>query len=760
MPFLSFSSLCERLAPLASGGVSHAGRSFFLTPFVGRSKETKDLCSVIERARLVSVVGPGGIGKTRLTYEAFDTLSVQFDEAWSVELAHLKDPASLGIEVALAVGAQANSESFDVGSVVDHIGTSRALLFLDNCEHLILGCGDLVAELLRRCPHLHVVTTTRQHLGVIGEHVYESPPLTRVDSTALFLDRARALVPSWTPTDDERSTIEALCARLEGSALAIELAASLLRSLPVGAIFEQLDDQLTALRAPRQRGTRHSSVEECLEWSFHLCTREEAVLLTRMSVFPGTFSLDAAAAICSDADLPTDHIAGAARGLVEKSLVEHHRAEGGGRYRLLEAVQQFGARHLAGSLGADDLRRRHRDYYEAMTQQFNTEWFGPHQFLWYQRFRTERANLRVAFDYSLHIDASADAALRMCTIIEHYVGSAGGAGEALRWIREATLRPFTDHVARAEALRVGVFVACIMNALKTARALHAELLAMGGSTDVPSIRAGLLYATAVIQAWHGDPRAGAASAEEAMGEYAKLGDGGRVANLTFLKAMMLGWADEPAAAAECYQRCFDSTQPAGEHYWNSYAQWGLGVDLLLSGEVEESLRVERAALETKAAFDDTLGLGLTLEAIAWALIERREPRLAHLLLGATARIWSYLGVPLSGVPYLLRRREAALRSLAEFQIADARALEEIGGSMSTPVLLDVVMGRTPVPGTQRGTNLTPREREVAMLIAGGATNKHIAAQLVVSTRTVETHVEAILRKLGVRSRTEVRDSLA
>ncbi|WP_164512555.1 ATP-binding protein [Nocardioides baekrokdamisoli] len=709
----------------------------------------------------MTLVGPGGVGKTRLGYEVFDLVGAALDEAaWAVELADLTDPALIGHEVAAAVGAPVLTEEFDPSVLADRIGSHSALLYLDNCEHLIDECAELISVMLARCPGLRVLVSSRQTLGIVGEYVFAVPPLGQTDSVALFVARAREVVPNWEPSAREASTVASLCTRLDGIALGIELAASLTRSLPPEVIDAQLSGRLSsALPDSRSSAARHVSLDACFEWSYDLCTPEERLLWARASVFAGSFALSSAQDVCGVDGLTPESVTLAAGGLVQKSLLERDYTDPQGRYRMLEVVRQFGTAQLGDAEATRAWHVRHRDHYLGLAEEFDATWLGPGQLAWMDRFRADVANLRLAFEFSSASADEAVAALRMCAVLEHFFASTGGGSEALHWLRLSIKQGGGTERERAAALRVGCFIACLLQELGVAAEFHEELVPLVAATDDPYVHAHALYAEAVLRTWQNDAETGAQVAAKAITVFAELGDLNRGTNMHFLRGMMLGWADRPVEAAEAYQRCLDATQPLGERWLSSYSQWGLGVDRLLTGHLEEAIDLERRALATKVEFGDQLGTGLAIEALAWAAVEQDAVPLAALLSGAADAIWETLGVPVAGMPYLLRRRERAGQALVESDVPDLSELRALGATLPLAQVVEIACGRAPVPDARQTYDLTRREREVASLIAGGASNQAVADTLVISRRTAESHVERIMRKLGVRSRGEIRDLL-
>jgi non-specific serine/threonine protein kinase len=472
-------------------------------------------------------------------------------------------------------------------------------------------------------------------------------------------------------------------------------------------------------------------------------------------VFSGGFTLDAAEAVCSDETLGSDAVIGGLRGLVEKSLLERDTDDVEGRYRMLEVIRQFGSAKLD-SAEITGWRRRHRDYYLAMAERFDAEWTGPDQRTWIQRFRQEHANLRLAFDLSSGDPAEAALAMRMAPVLEHYFASTGGGPEAVHWLQLMLAHGTGTPRERASALRIGVFIGSLIAALDVAAQMYDELVGLAEETGDDVIRGQQLYAGAALRTWQGDPAAGGQLAEQGIEVLHRLGDVPHEANLHFLHGMMLGWVDKPGEAAAAYQRCFELTEPRRERWLTSYSLWGLGVDAFMAGRLDEAIKLEREALEAKADFGDQLGIGLTLGALGWVAAEQGRGKDAALLLGATEAIWARIGMSVAAMPYLSRRREEGIeRTRRLLGDEDFDALSERGGAMPQEEVIQLALGRPQSDAPSLLESLTRREREIADHLAVGMSNKEIAERLFISVRTVETHVENILRKLELQSRAQV-----
>ncbi|MFL6062191.1 MAG: ATP-binding protein [Marmoricola sp.] len=733
-------------------------RAGFLTTFVGRRRELDAVLDAVLTTPLVTLVGGGGIGKTRLAHQVLELARVDPARSWVVELADLHDADLIADRISAAIGAPTAGADFDASALVAAIGEEGGVLLLDNCEHLLTACADLVTMLLRGCPGLHVLTTSRQPLGVIGEHVFLVPPLDRSDAVVLFGQRAKAVLPTWsTPEDD--ATVDAMCRTLDGVPLAIELVAAQARMFPPHVLLDRLQDRLSLTGQARGEPLRLTSVEASIRWSHDLCTEGERLLWQRLSVFAGGFSLEAAEDACSGEGLARSDVLEALAGLVDKSVVL--RQGDGDRYSMLEMIRQFGLDRLAEDADPEGWQRRHRDHYLALAERFESEWWGPGQVAWMARLHQERRNLELAFAFSASAAGEARAVLRMSAVLEHFFASTGGGGEAVHWLRTALGHAVGTEVERANALRIGSFVANLVGQIETSAELYAELEALAAASSDRRIRAHALYAASQLRTYSSEIEDGIAAAVAGVAVLHDLGMDGLEANLHFLGGMIMGWADRPDEAAREYRACLKILEPRGERWLTSYAQWGLGLDALSFGDVRRALELEVAALRAKAEFGDQLGIGLTLEAIAWAVAEQRRVREAALLLGGAAAIWERIGMSVAAMPYISRRRDAGVALIRT--ALTAREYDDLvaqGKELPQELVVSIAVGDVRAPEVTTGHALTRREREVAELVADGASNRAIAEQLVLSVRTVETHVENLLRKLGVPARGDVARALA
>ncbi len=330
-----------------------------LTPFVGRDRELLELLVLIDSIRLLTLTGAGGSGKTRLAGELAVRSSQKFTRVAWVDLAPLTDADLLAEQVGAALHAPERADASALRMLVGAVGNEPVLLVLDNCEHLVDACAALAEALLRGCPRLTVLATSREALGVAGETAWLVPSMGESEAMQLFLDRARAALPSFSITDQNGPAVREICRRLDGIPLAIELAAARVRVLPAEQIAARLDDAFRLLSSgSRTALPRHRTLRATMEWSFGLLTPREQALLRRLGVFAGSFTLDAAESVCAGGALEVEDILDGVAALVDKSLVVMETSGGQARYRLLETVRQYGLDRL-NDAGERETTERH-----------------------------------------------------------------------------------------------------------------------------------------------------------------------------------------------------------------------------------------------------------------------------------------------------------------------------------------------------------------------------------------------------------------
>src|SRR5215472_7268756 len=386
-----------------------------LTEFIGRRSELALVRRALSPARLVTLTGPGGIGKTRLALRAADSARRAFrDGAWLTELGGLRDPGLLVPEVARSLGLSDQSGRWAVANLSDYLADRQLLLVIDQCEHLADACAVLADALLRACPGLRIIATSRHVLGVAGEVTVAVPPMTippttipaeagnllRYEAMQLFTGRAAAVLPGFALDVDNASAVASICRRLDGIPLAIELAAVRLRSLSPGQILERLDSRFPLLSGggPADQ-PHHRTLYAALDWSYSLLTGVEQGMWRQVSVFAGSFDLDAAEAICAGDGITAAEVADLVDGLVAKSVLSCAAGPGPARYRLLDTIGEFGLLKLRADGSEREFRVRHRDWYAALAA--GQEAFGPRRAEWLAALDTDHQNIRAALAFCL-----------------------------------------------------------------------------------------------------------------------------------------------------------------------------------------------------------------------------------------------------------------------------------------------------------------------------------------------------------------------
>ena len=469
-----------------------------LTTFLGRAKELAELKQLLAQGRLLTLVGTGGIGKTRLALELASEVLEDYAHVWLAELAPVSDPDLVARTLMTAIDVREQPGRSATDALIDYFGSKAALVLLDNCEHLIEPCARLAEALLHACPKLKVVATSREGLGVPGESVWRVPSLpvpdpdrlpsleqvTESAAVALFVDRARAVLPSFQLTDDNAKLVVQVCRRLDGIPLAIELAASRLSLLSLPQMLTRLNDRFRLLTGGRRTAMpRHQTLRAAIDWSHELLAEPEQILLRRFSVFAGGFTLELAEEIAGWVPLDPMDVLDLLGTLVSKSLVTPEESGTGPRYRMLETIREYAAERARAAGEERDLQDRHRARFLAVAEEAERELCGPHQLRWFERIDVEIANLRAAFDCSLGRE-DAQAAMRIAAGLGLYWRSRGHFAEGRNWLERALGRKEAVPAAlRAKALAWASYLCIFQGAYTQGQILGEESLNLYQSLD-------------------------------------------------------------------------------------------------------------------------------------------------------------------------------------------------------------------------------------------------------------------------------------
>ncbi|MFF4798383.1 ATP-binding protein [Streptomyces sp. NPDC001351] len=770
------------------------------TSFVDRRGEQTEGRELLARARLVTLTGPGGVGKTRLAARIAARVERAFpDGVRFVHLAGLHDPALVPLAAADALGLHDHSAQPPLDALVEQVRDRRLLLVLDNCEHLLQACAELAAALLHGTTGVRVLATSRHRLALTEEHLLEVRPLPVPDpdgdlsaadgypALALFADRAAAVVPGFRLTAGNRAAVARLCRRLDGLPLAIELAAVRMRVLGVEQLLERLDDRYRLLTAGSSAALpRHQTLRAAVDWSYGLCTAEEQLVWARASVLPGGFDLETAEAVCADGErsergvppaggggrVRPQEVLEAVAGLVDKSVLGRETGPDGVRYRLLDTLRHYGLDRLRQLEGEEDAtRRRQRDWMQRRAADCERAWFGPGQREIVARLRADQDSLRAALDFGLTAPGERLAALRLAGTLWFYWHACGAPREGRYWLERALDANPEPTVERARGLWVAGLLAGatrdMTGGLRRARDAQALAEHLGDKAEA----AHAAYVIGVIRLFGNELPAALEHFEASVARGPVPGQHLSLHGLDQVElACALGFLGEADRAVEVCERARRLCEEHGEEWVRSYVLRMLALAHTVKEDWDEAGRHAREALRLKLAVNDVTGIALTLDLLAHIATRAGAHDHAAALLGGADRTWADIDRDRWGSTYLgaIRRDTGEQASAALGRAAFERSYEK-GGALGLAELVAYATEdeepRRPAPAREtsgrrrsrppQDRTLTRRETEVAELVAQGLANQQIADRLVIARRTAEGHVERILSKLGFSNRSQI-----
>jgi len=746
-----------------------------VTSFVGRRQELREVKRLLGTTRLLTLTGSGGVGKTKLALRAAAEMSRGFpDGAWLVLLDSVRDPLLVTQAVFSALGVQDLSDGVSLSSLTDYLADKRLLLLLDNCEHLLDGCAVLAGTLIGACPGLHVLATSRQALNVAGEVRMVVPPMSLpdegeetsvprllgCDAVWLLSERATAVVPGFTVSPANAAQVLLLCQRLDGIPLALELAAVRLGSLSLEQLNQGLASELSILgTANRGAEPRQQTLEATIGWSYGLLDEQERLLWARLSVFAGGFEEDAATEVCSDPRIPAERIAGLLGALVDKSILKRQLKDGGPpRYRLLETMRQYGLARLR-EIGEETIaRRRHFDWIRVLGAAIGA--WDDRQVALFDRMHRERDNLWAALDFCARPPAEVAAASELAQDLLPYWVSRGPFGDVRRVLLSlAELAP-EDSVSRGRLLWVAAVMASSVNDHDACAALSEESLRIGTAARDVEVVGWALTVSAIPRLRAGD-LAGTKERVESALSLAQLMHLGQVELIAheLLSAILIA-AGEIDRAIELGERDVALGADRGESWCRGYQLTYLAQAYWLRGDRDRAEALSREAVVCKHAVDDRNGLTMTLETLASMAADRGRHEHAAVLLGSAQRVRDESSLSLLELFREQHERSVSIiiRGIGQkaFDAAYARGRAmTIDEGVAGAVEDKPAPKPTPPVKSASDTELTPRQLEIARLIADDLTNRQIADRLFLSERTVETHITNMLNKLGLNSRVQL-----
>jgi predicted ATPase/class 3 adenylate cyclase len=573
-----------------------------LSAFIGRDREVDKVRLLVESSRLVTLTGAGGCGKTRLGLQvAAELLDGSGDGVWLAELAAVTDEDAVpsAISQALLLAARPGRPALEI--LLDALAAQDVLIVLDNCEHLIGGCAKTADAIVRRCPKVHLLATSREPLGIGGETLYRVPSLSlpgpddpdsgtpgSSDAVALFADRARANGVALGVDEQAGPLVVSVCRRLDGMPLAIELAAARLRSMSLAELHGRLDQRFRLLTGgSRAALERQQTLAATVGWPYSLLTGAEQLMLARLSVFAGGFDLAAAEAVCGSGGPDVLDVAGLLGSLVDKSLVVAEPAGTGLRYRLLETIRLFAAERLA---EADDdqtaaIAAAHCAHFLAVAEQAAAHLTGPEQGKWLARLDADQANLRRAAGHAAARPDGTALVLRLGVALNSYWWVRSRQPETFGLLMPALRRPDAgaDPALFSAALVTATILANLIDAA-TARQLAEQAVQVARQLGDERLLSRALAARCGAHFFAGEPETGLPFGQESVERARRLGDDVLLAWSLLLYLMPLD-AIDPVLSGQLYTEAIACTERSGDHLTNSILHGRAGAAALAAGDI-------------------------------------------------------------------------------------------------------------------------------------------------------------------------------
>ena len=747
------------------------------TSFIGRRRELAEIRKKLATARLVSLVGPGGVGKTRLALRIAADLGRGFaDGAWLVELAEVRDGALVTNAVLASLDLRDQAAIKPLQILLSDLQNRQLLLLLDNCEHLLGDVAPLVAEVLRAAPRLTLITTTREPLQVPGEHVIPIPPLQvppgdgtqplaqlqQNEAVMLFSERAGAASGTFELNGSNQAVVVALCRRLDGLPLALELAAVRTRVLSVEQILDRLTDRFALLTGGgRAALPRHQTLRTTIDWSYDLLTRAEQILFRRLCVFAGRFTLQDVESVCTSSEVPATGTLDVLSALVDKSLVTKEDFRGVACYRLHETLREY-ARLKLGDAGEEELlEERCLEHYRATCLRSADQ--ARYRLLqWLAWAELEIDNIRAVLQRCLARGDSARG-LDIAASMKYY-WITHGTTEGLRWLDPLLASGEASPPTLVRAFYLRGWLSLLQGDPAAARPWIARAVATARETGQPALLSESLSLAATVENVSGEHEAGRRYLDEAEAITPALNDFPATIELVqsrAIQAIVEGDLETLKAASLVGVRI---SREAGDLYQLEAMLRNLGVVGLMSGDFHSANSQFSEALQVARTVDNRLAQFYGLGAAGWYAAKTGQPRAAAKLLGAAEVLGTHTGADIMGplVPMLAEAKESASGTLGSSKF---EAEFKAGNRLSRVAALRLALGESDqaevaASDGAESASLGKRELEVARLVAEGLSNKQIAARLFISDRTVATHVGNILNKLGFNSRAQVASWMA
>lgn len=744
--------------------------------FVGRRHELAEARKKLAAARLVSLTGPGGVGKTRLAIRIATDLGRGFaGGAWMAGLAELQDPALVSSAVLAALDLRDQAATDPLVLLCSYLKDKELLLVLDNCEHLLEAAAQLVSEVIQAAPGVRVIATSREPLSVAGEHVLPVPPLELPASDAaeplaqlrqneavmLFLERAAAASGHFELTASNQAAVVGLCRRLDGLPLAIELAAVRTRALGPEQIHDRLSDRFGLLAGgSRAALPRHQTLRTTIEWSYDLLTQAERTLLTRLCVFAGRFTLDDVEPVCCSGDVPAPRALDLLSSLIDKSLVIKEDTGGAACYRLHETMREYARLRLHEAGEEDAVERRCADYYLSRCAHFAAE--RRYRLLeWLAWTELEIDNIRAVLRrYADHEDSQRGIVLAT-SLTGYWITRA--TAEGVRWLDELLPRE-GEPAAPPWAYFARGFLAVLQNDPAAARPVleHAVVAARAvGHKDALSES---LAMESIAANMAGDRASSRRLLDEARVAADGLDDLGATLMMQQARALNGLLDGDLGAVRSAASQGARLSREAGDLYSLGMMLLNQGFAALMSGDLHESGQRLAEGLRIARQLDDRVAQCHLIGGLGCCAAQSREPRLAAQLFGAMENLRAEAGATINAgmAPTLAQATTSVTAALGPPRFATEF---QAGQQLSRDAAARLALGEAAPPTVAASDHgsagvLRQRETDVARLVADGLSNKGIGARLFISERTVESHVRNIMNKLGFNSRAQIAGWIA
>ncbi|MFC7532326.1 ATP-binding protein [Actinoplanes sp. GCM10030250] len=739
-----------------------------LTPFIGRDDLLQKSAELLRNRRLLTLTGSGGVGKSRLAARVASQIAPHFDGAWMIDFSGLGSQTEVSIDrvyshMMLALGIQ-HQQSAGLEIILAHLASRRVFLILDSCDRLVPQLRSVVVTLLQAAPHLRILATSRQRLGVDGEKTVLVPPLQLPDSARLFVELAEAAGASPAALADDRA-VEELCRHLDGLPLAIKLAASRAMTLSLQELTDRTEDRFTLLSTDRPGG-HTAQLERVVDLSYELCTPAEKAVWTATSAF-GSFTLAAAEAVAKTAGIDDAGVINAVTGLVDKSVLTPATATHPARYSMLDTLREYGLRQLEQAGTTRSARDAHRDYYRAFLAQAATAWFCPTELDTLAAVRREQPEIMSAIDHSMATGAYTDAREICINLVRSrapfFWGFLKTADDALQRVLAApdsNVDTPQGSIAYAATSACSAWIAATQGSRDRTRSTLKRaqvLLEKHGIGTIPP----LLFADGGSSALlEGTPEAIGLllAARQLSATPDAKGDRHQATMMWAIATTFAGHADAAITANDLYLK---EAEQAGAPWAISWALWGAALAALRAQNTTDATELISRGLRMQRDMGDSWGGTWSLALSAWILAAQlphaanphAEARRAAWLLGASLARQQQTGVVIAGLRPLAERHDRAYTQIVDVLGELAAEREVAAGHRGHKDAFRVALGEPVSRRTSADeTGLTTREREIAFLVAEGLTSPEVSRRLRIAARTADTHIRNVLNKLELPNR--------